>query len=271
MGGCMRVIIKKDYDACSAWVANHIARRIVDYNPSESNPFVLGLPTGSTPIGTYRALIELYKAEKVSFKNVVTFNMDEYVGLDDKHPQSYHYFMFDNFFNHIDIDKKNIHILNGLAEDKEAECAAYEKAIEAAGGIRLFFGGIGSDGHIAFNEPGSSLASRTHIATLTKETIDANARFFGGDLSKVPTQALSVGVGTVCDADEVVIMATGRVKARAVAEGVEGAVSHQWAVTALQLHKDAVIVCDNEAGEELKVKTVHYFSEIESHIEEKAL
>ena len=267
----MRVIIKKDYDACSAWVAQHIARRIVDYNPSESNPFVLGLPTGSTPIGTYRALIELYKAEKVSFKNVVTFNMDEYVGLDDKHPQSYHYFMFDNFFNHIDIDKKNIHILNGLAEDKEAECAAYEKAIEAAGGIRLFFGGIGSDGHIAFNEPGSSLASRTHIATLTKETIDANARFFGGDLSKVPTQALSVGVGTVCDADEVVIMATGRVKARAVAEGVEGAVSHQWAVTALQLHKDAVIVCDNEAGEELKVKTVHYFSEIESHIEEKAL
>lgn len=271
MGGCMRVIIKKDYDACSAWVAQHIARRIVDYNPSESNPFVLGLPTGSTPIGTYRALIELYKVGKVSFKNVVTFNMDEYVGLDDKHPQSYHYFMFDNFFNHIDIDKKNIHILNGLAEDKEAECAAYEKAIEAAGGIRLFFGGIGSDGHIAFNEPGSSLASRTHIATLTKETIDANARFFGGDLSKVPTQALSVGVGTVCDADEVVIMATGRVKARAVAEGVEGAVSHQWAVTALQLHKDAVIVCDNEAGEELKVKTVHYFSEIESHIEEKAL
>ncbi len=271
MGGCMRVIIKKDYDACSAWVAQHIARRIVDYNPSESNPFVLGLPTGSTPIGTYRALIELYKVGKVSFKNVVTFNMDEYVGLDDKHPQSYHYFMFDNFFNHIDIDKKNIHILNGLAEDKEAECAAYEKAIEAAGGIHLFFGGIGSDGHIAFNEPGSSLASRTHIATLTKETIDANARFFSGDLSKVPTQALSVGVGTVCDADEVVIMATGRVKARAVAEGVEGAVSHQWAVTALQLHKDAVIVCDNEAGEELKVKTVHYFSEIESHIEEKAL
>ena len=267
----MRVIIKKDYDACSAWVAQHIARRIVDYNPSESNPFVLGLPTGSTPIGTYRALIELYKAGKVSFKNVVTFNMDEYVGLDDKHPQSYHYFMFDNFFNHIDIDKKNIHILNGTAQDKEAECAAYEKAIEAAGGIRLFFGGIGSDGHIAFNEPGSSLASRTHAATLTKETVDANARFFDGDLSKVPTQALSVGVGTICDADEVVIMATGRVKARAVAQGVEGAISHQWAVTALQLHKDAVIVCDDEAGEELKVKTVRYFTEIESHIEEKAL
>ena len=267
----MRVIIKKDYDACSAWVAQHIARRIVDYNPSESNPFVLGLPTGSTPIGTYRALIELYKAGKVSFKNVVTFNMDEYVGLDDKHPQSYHYFMFDNFFNHVDIDKKNIHILNGTAQDKEAECAAYEKAIEAAGGIRLFFGGIGSDGHIAFNEPGSSLASRTHVATLTKETVGANARFFGGDLSKVPTQALSVGVGTICDADEVIIMATGRVKALAVAQGVEGAISHQWAVTALQLHKDAVIVCDDEAGEELKVKTVRYFTEIESHIEEKAL
>ena len=267
----MRVVVKKNYDECSVWAAHHIARRIVDYNPTESNPFVLGLPTGSTPLGTYKTLIELCKAGKVSFKNVVTFNMDEYVGLDDRHPQSYHYFMFDNFFNHIDINKNNIHILNGLAKDTEAECAAYEKAIEDAGGIRLFFGGIGSDGHIAFNEPGSSLASRTHVAILTKETIGANARFFGGDLSKVPTQALTVGVGTICDADEVVIMATGRVKARAVAEGVEGSVSHQWAVTALQLHKNAVIVCDDEAGEELKVKTVRYFAEIESHIEEKAL
>ncbi|MBP3710048.1 MAG: glucosamine-6-phosphate deaminase [Treponema sp.] len=263
----MRVIIKETYDSCSLWTAHHIAHRINDFCPSETKPFVLGLPTGSTPLGTYAELIKLNKTGSVSFKNVITFNMDEYVGLDAAHPQSYHYFMFENFFNHIDIKKENIHILNGLAKDKEAECAAYEKAIIDAGGIRLFLGGIGSDGHIAFNEPGESLASRTHIALLTKETVDANSRFFGGDISQVPTQAFSVGVGTICDSDEVVIMATGRVKARAVAEGVEGSVSHMWPITALQLHKNAIIVCDDEASEELKVKTVRYFADNETQYE----
>lgn len=259
----MRVVIKKNYDECSLWAATHIAKRINDFKPSETHPFVLGLPTGSTPLGTYKELIALNKAGKVSFKNVVTFNMDEYAGLADNHEQSYHYFMFDNFFNHIDIDKKNIHILNGLAKDKEAECADYEDAIKSFGGIELFFGGIGSDGHIAFNEPGTSLNSRTHIASLTKETIDANARFFAGDKSQVPTEAFTVGVGTICDAREVLIMATGRVKANAVQHGVEGSVSHIWAISALQLHNNGIIVCDDEASEELKVKTVRYFSEIE--------
>ncbi|MBR7063870.1 MAG: glucosamine-6-phosphate deaminase, partial [Treponema sp.] len=203
----MRVIIKDNYDSCAKWTAEHIANAILKFNPSESKPFVLGLPTGSTPIGVYQELIRMNKAGKISFKHVITFNMDEYVGLEDTHEQSYHYFMYDNFFNHIDIDKKNIHILNGMAKDKQKECDDYEKAIKDAGGIHLFFGGIGNDGHIAFNEPGESLYSRTHVASLTEDTIVVNSRFFEHDVSRVPTQAFTVGVGTICEANEVLIMA----------------------------------------------------------------
>ena len=261
----MRVVIKKDYADCSEWTANYIARRILDANPTEQRPFVLGLPTGSTPIGVYEHLVKLYNKTKISFKNVVTFNMDEYVGLADDHPQSYHYFMYDHFFKHIDIKKENIHILNGLAKNPEEECAAYEKAIKAYGGIDLFLGGIGSDGHIAFNEPGSSLTSRTRVMTLTQETIAANSRFFEGDLSKVPTRAFTVGVGTICDAREVIIMVTDRSKAKALAQGVEGAVSQMWPITALQLHQNAIIACTDDATDELKVGTVRYFNNMESH------
>ncbi|HBG35934.1 MAG TPA: glucosamine-6-phosphate deaminase, partial [Treponema sp.] len=183
----MRVIVQPDYEACSLWAANHIARRINETAPTAKKPFVLGLPTGGTPIGTYRALIALNKAGKVSFEHVVTFNMDEYVGLPSDHPQSYHRFMWDNFFSHVNIKKENVHILNGMAQDLDAECEAYEKTIASFGGIKLFLGGVGVDGHIAFNEPGSSLTSRTRIKTLTRETIQVNSRFFGGDISQVPT------------------------------------------------------------------------------------
>ncbi len=262
----MRVVIKKDYDACSVWTARYIARRILDAEPTEQKPFVLGLPTGSTPIGTYQELIRLYKAGKISFKHVVTFNMDEYVGLAPDHPQSYHYFMYDNFFNHVDIKKENIHILDGLAADPVAECEAYEKAIRDAGGIDLFLGGIGSDGHIAFNEPGSSLASRTRVKTLTQETLIANSRFFDGDISKVPSQAFTVGVGTICDAKEVIIMVNGKSKAAALAHGIEQSVSQMWPISALQLHRKSIIVCDDSSIDELKVGTVRYFKDIESRI-----
>ena len=260
----MRLIIKDTYDSCAIWTANHIAQRIKSFNPTQEKPFVLGLPTGSTPIGVYKELIKMNKAGSISFKNVITFNMDEYVGLDENHEQSYHYFMYDNFFNHIDIQKNNIHILDGMAKDKEKECIEYEQAIKNVGGIHLFFGGIGNDGHIAFNEPGESLNSRTHIAHLTQDTISVNSRFFNNDISLVPTQAFTVGIGTICDADEVLIMATGRAKARAVCKGVEGSVSHIWPITALQLHQKSIIVCDADASEELKVKTVRYFNDIEN-------
>ena len=164
----MRVIIEPDYQSLSKWAADYVAQRINQFQPTSGHPFVLGLPTGSSPLGMYRALIELNKQGVVSFKNVVTFNMDEYVGLPESHPESYHSFMFNNFFNHIDIPKENIHILNGNAEDLEAECENYEKQIAAYGGIDLFLGGIGPDGHIAFNEPGSSLTSRTRVKTCTR-------------------------------------------------------------------------------------------------------
>ena len=182
----MRVIIQKDYESISKWAAEHVIEKINRFNPTAENPFVLGLPTGSTPVGMYRNLVKAYKEGRVSFKHVVTFNMDEYVGLPESHEQSYHYFMFDNLFNHIDCPKENIHILNGNAENLEEECQNYERQIAEYGGIHLFIGGIGPDGHIAFNEPGSSFASRTRIKTLTTDTVIANSRFFDNDVNKVP-------------------------------------------------------------------------------------
>ncbi|CEM60448.1 glucosamine-6-phosphate deaminase [Treponema phagedenis] len=259
----MRVIIKPNYDGCAKWAADYICKKINVFQPTEEKPFVLGLPTGSTPLGVYKELIRLHKANEISFKNVVTFNMDEYVGLKPDHPQSYHRFMMDNFFSHIDIDLKNVHILNGLAEDLVKECADYEAAIASYGKIHLFMGGIGPDGHIAFNEPGSSLASRTRVKTLTQDTVIANSRFFNGNLNEVPKTALTVGVGTIMDSEEVMILATGHNKARALRHGIEEGVNHLWTISALQLHQHAIIVCDEPATYELKVGTVAYFTDIE--------
>ena len=191
--------------------------------------------------------------------------MDEYVGLPEEHPESYHSFMWNNFFNHIDIKKENVHILNGNAEDLEAECANYEKMIQEAGGVDLFMGGIGPDGHIAFNEPGSSLNSRTRVKTLTTDTIIANSRFFDNDINQVPKTALTVGVGTVMDAKEVMIVCNGHNKARALQQAIEGAVSQMWTITALQMHPHGIIVCDEAACDELKVSTYKYFKDIEKN------
>ena len=261
----MRLIIRPDYDSVSKWAANHIAQKIIAANPTADKPFVIGLPTGSTPLGTYKELINLYKAGKISFENVVTFNMDEYVGISEDHPESYHRFMWDNFFSHINIKKENVHILNGNAPDLAKECEEYEKAIKTAGGIRLFMGGVGCDGHIAFNEPGSSLASRTREMALTQDTIIVNSRFFDHDVNKVPKTALTVGVGTVCDSDEVMILITGHNKAVALKHAVEEGISQMWTVSALQMHENAVIVCDDDATDELKVGTVKYFKDIEKN------
>lgn len=257
----MRVIIAKNYDEMSVWAANYVAKRILDFKPTAEHPFVLGCPTGSSPLGLYQHLIELNKKGVISFQHVVTFNMDEYVGLDVNHPESYHSFMWNNFFNHIDIKKENVHILDGNAPDLLAECAHYEEMIEAAGGVDLFMGGIGPDGHIAFNEPGSSLASRTRIKTLTTNTIQANCRFFDNNESLVPKQALTVGVGTVMAAREVLILANGPKKARAVHHMIENGVSHMWTASMLQMHQHGTVVCDEEACEELKISTYNYFKD----------
>ena len=259
----MRLIIQPDYQSVSQWAAHYVAAKIKAANPTPEKPFVLGCPTGSSPLGMYKALIDLNKKGIVSFQNVVTFNMDEYVGIPREHPESYHSFMWNNFFKHIDILPENVNILNGNAEDLVKECADYEARIVEAGGIDLFMGGVGEDGHIAFNEPFSSLNSRTRVKTLTQDTIQVNSRFFGGDVNLVPKTALTVGVGTVLAAKKVLILATGPKKARAVRHGVEGSYNHQWTISALQVHPNGILICDEPAAGELRVATYRYFKDIE--------
>lgn len=257
----MRLVIPNG--SIGDWAAVYVAKKILEFKPTEEKPFVLGLPTGSTPVEMYKRLIQFYKDGLISFKNVITFNMDEYVGLGPDDEQSYHRYMFEHFFNHVDIKKENINILNGQAEDLVEECAQYEARIKAFGGIKLFVGGIGSDGHLAFNEPGSSLASRARAKKLTSETIAANARFFDNDITKVPKEALTVGVATVLDSEEVLVMVDTPAKALALHKAVEEGVNHMCTVSALQLHKKGIIVAADEACNELKVGTYRYFKDIE--------
>lgn len=256
----MKLIIRNDYEEMSEWAARHIADAI--NNHREDQPFILGLPTGSSPLGVYKRLVEMNRSGALSFKNVVTFNMDEYVGLPREHEQSYWRFMHENLFDHIDIPRENINILNGMAEDPEAECLRYEEKIASYGGIDLFLGGSGVDGHIAFNEPFTSLVSRTGVRTLTEDTLIVNSRFFGNDPGQVPKTALSVGVGTVCDSKQVLLLISGHNKARALRHCVEGGVDHAWTISALQLHPDGIVACDEAACGELKVDTYKYFKEI---------
>ena len=216
------------------WAADYIAARIKAHR--EERPFVLGLPTGSSPIGVYQELVRQNRAGELSFANVVTFNMDEYLGLPREHDQSYWYFMHNNFFNHLtDMKPENINILNGMTDDPVGECARYEEKI----------------------------ASRTGVRDLTTDTRIVNSRFFGNDPEKVPAQALSVGVGTVTDSKEVLILINGHNKARALAATVEGGVSQKWTCSALQLHNGAIIACDEAACGELTVDTYKYFLDIE--------
>jgi glucosamine-6-phosphate deaminase len=259
----MRLIIHEKFDDASRWAAFYITDRINEYGKTVKKPFVLGLPTGSSPLKIYHELIRQVSDGNLSFANVHTFNMDEYAGLPANHPQSYNRFMRENFFDHIDIDPANTHIPNGMAADLIKECQSYEDKIVAEGGIELFLGGMGSDGHVAFNEPGSSLQSRTRIKSLTEETRIANARFFGNNPAKVPATALTVGVGTVMEAREVLIIVSGKNKARALRAVVEEGVNHMWTLSCLQMHPNAIIVCDDDAAEEMMVRTVRYFKDIE--------
>ena len=222
----MRLIIEPDYQNVSLWAANYVAAKINKACPTAEKPFVLGLPTGSSPLGMYKALIDLNKAGKVSFKHVVTFNMDEYVGLPEDHPESYHSFMWNNFFSHIDIDKRNVNILNGNAPDLEAECKRYEDKIKAIGGIDLFLGGIGPDGHIAFNEPNTPFDSTTHVVTLAESTVKDNARLFE-DISEVPRKAYTMGLKSIMQAKKIIVLANGINKAEIVARIMYGKPSEE--------------------------------------------
>ena len=244
----MEIVVCKTKEEASRKAAAMITAAV------QKNPrTVLGLATGSTPVLMYTEMAKAVKAKKVSYKQVKSWNLDEYVGLAGTHDQSYRYFMNKNLFEKIDIKLSNTHVLNGLAKDPEKECRAYEAQIKKAGGIDIQVLGIGSDGHIAFNEPGSSLASRTRLVSLTPQTIKDNARFFK-KASDVPTQALSMGVGSIMESKRVILLAFGKNKAAAVAAAVEGGVSQFCTASALQMHPDAWLFLDEEAASKLKLK-----------------
>ncbi|MEM1558606.1 MAG: glucosamine-6-phosphate deaminase [Thermoproteota archaeon] len=249
----MRVIITKDYDEMSTRAARIIAEQ-VRRKPNS----VLGLATGSTPLGTYRELIRMHREEGLDFSKVITFNLDEYYGLSPDQPQSYHYFMFENFFKHVNINPKNIHIPDGLAKDVKAFCEEYEKEIKKAGGIDLQLLGIGRNGHIAFNEPGSSLMGRTTLVALAEETIRDNTRFFKNE-EEVPRLAISMGCGTIMEARRILLLASGENKAGAIAATLEGPVTSQITASILQMHPDAIVIVDEAAASKLKRKEYYRY------------
>lgn len=243
----MEIIVKDSVDEMSRSAARVVARTLY----SKPNA-VLGLATGSTPLGLYKELVRLHVEEGLDFSQVTTFNLDEYVGLTRKHPQSYHYFMHENLFKHINIPKENIHIPSGTTDNYEAFCSWYEQRIVDLGGIDLQILGIGTDGHIAFNEPTSSLGSRTRIKTLAKQTIDDNARFFDS-ADEVPIYAITMGVGTVLEARKIILLASGENKADAVTQAIEGPVTSMITASALQLHPDTMFIVDKEAAGSLQM------------------
>ncbi|MEN3038773.1 MAG: glucosamine-6-phosphate deaminase [Candidatus Kryptonium sp.] len=259
----MLVIVKEDYDAMSKEAAKIVADRI-----RRKPNLVLGLATGSTPLGLYKELIRMHKEEGLDFSKVVTFNLDEYIGLPPEHDQSYHYFMWENLFKHININPANVHIPQGMFGDLkispyetdpkvEAYCQWYEEQIKKFGGIDLQILGIGANGHIAFNEPGSSLGSRTRIKTLTEKTRQDNSRFFKS-IDEVPKYAITMGIGTIMEAKEVILLASGEGKADAVKAAVEGPVTAMCPASMLQMHRKAIIILDRKAASKLSAEFVYY-------------
>jgi glucosamine-6-phosphate deaminase len=249
----MEVIIQRDYEQMSK-VAAQIVVEVLNTKPNA----VLGMATGSTPLGLYQELVRLYQAEIIDFSRVTTFNLDEYVGLQMTHPQSYHHFMHEHFFQHVNIPRHQINIPSGTTSNYHAFCQWYEARIAECGGIDLQILGIGSDGHIAFNEPTSSLSSRTRLKTLSKQTIDDNARFFQ-KREDVPVYAITMGVGTILEARKLLLVASGKSKAKAIAQMIEGPVTSMVTASAIQLHKDAVVIIDDAAAKDLTMREYYDF------------
>ena len=243
----MEIIIQSTYKQLAA-IASEIIRDALLSKPN----LVLGLATGSTPIGLYKALVRMHKEDGLDFSSVTTFNLDEYVGIPCEHPQSYHTFMANHFFDHVNIPVKNQHIPQNTAKNHEAFCAAYEEAIVRAGGIDIQVLGIGTDGHIGFNEASSSLASRTRIKTLSKSTLEANAMHFGGDINAVPEMAITMGIGTIMEAKQCLLLANGASKSAAIAEAVEGPITAMVPASILQMHPNTVAIIDEAAASDLK-------------------
>ncbi len=242
----MLVMIKENYDEMSKEAAKQVAA-LVRKKPD----CVIGFATGSTPLGLYKELIRMHKEEGLDFSKITTFNLDEYVGLPPEHPQSYHYFMWENLFNHINVNPSNVYIPMGMADDIDAFCEWYENKIKEVGGIDLQILGIGANGHIAFNEPGSSLGSRTRIKTLTEKTRQDNARFFSS-MDEVPKYAITMGVGTIMEARRLLLLASGTSKAEAIRATVEGPIMAKYPATIVQLHRYATVIVDKDAASKLE-------------------
>ena len=243
----MLLTVKKDYDGISKAVAELVAKQI-----KEKPDAVIGFTSGSTPLGLYKELIRMHNDEGLSFANIISFNLDEYIGLPAEHNQSYHYFMWENLFRHIDIVPEKVHIPDGMAANIEEYCEWYDNEIEKLGGLELQILGIGGNGHIAFNEPGSSPTSRTRIKTLTEETIKDNARFFDS-IDEVPTKVITMGVGTIMDSRSLVLLASGKEKAEAIKATVEGPITAMVPATIVQLHPKTFIYADEDAASLVKV------------------
>ena len=244
----MEVIIARTYEQLS----KDAAQAVADVMNAKPNA-VIGMATGSTPLGVYQELVKMHQKGELDFSQATTFNLDEYVGLPVNHPQSYHRFMHDNFFRHVNIPPQNIHIPSGTTSNYRAFCDWYERRIMECGGIDVQILGIGSDGHIAFNEPSSSLVSRTRLKTLAKPTIDDNARFFNSR-DEVPVYAITMGVGTIMEARKILLLANGSKKADAVAAAVEGPVTSMITASALQMHADATVYVDEPAAAKLQMR-----------------
>lgn len=242
----MRILIKKTYEDLSKVTAKIIKEAI-----QEKPNLVLGLATGSTPIGTYKELIRIHKEENLDFSQVISFNLDEYLGLSADHPQSYNYFMYKNLFDYININHKNIHIPDGMTENVEEFSKEYEKKIREAGEIDLQLLGIGSDGHIGFNEPGTPLNSRTQIVKLTESTIKDNSRFFEKE-EDVPKFAITMGVQTIFEAKKILLLTSSGNKAEAVVKFIEGPITSQITASILQKHSDTIVILDEAAASKLK-------------------
>ena len=249
----MEVVIGRNYNEMSKLAAQMVAE-LLNTKPNA----VLGMATGSTPLGLYQELVRMHTQAQLDFSRVMTFNLDEYVGLPGNHPQSYAYFMQEHFFQHVNIPAQNINIPSGTTSNYPAFCDWYEKRIAECGGIDLQILGIGTDGHIAFNEPTSSLSSRTRLKTLSKQTIDDNARFFE-QREDVPVYAITMGVGTILEARQLLLVASGKPKARAIAQAVEGPVTSMVTASALQLHRDATVIVDEDAASELTMREYYEF------------
>jgi glucosamine-6-phosphate deaminase len=238
----MRIVIAKDYDELSKKAANLLASQIT-LKPNS----VLGLATGSTPVGAYNELVRIYKEGDINFTEVVTFNLDEYYGLDKENPQSYYYFMMENLFKHVNMNKRNIHIPDGRAKDIELECVEYENRIKQAGGIDLQLLGIGRNGHIGFNEPDVKFEAQTHLVTLDEDTIEANSRFFTA-LDEVPRKAISMGIKTIMHSRKIILLASGEEKAETINSMINGKITPELPASVLQLHPDVVVLLDEKAA-----------------------